>query len=111
MGKSISQRLYARHHPSESVQKRLARRKAEAARPNAAERGYDAIWKALRDQHIARHRRCVKCGRPATHVDHVIPHRGDDGLRLNPSNLQSLCANCHSSKTASRDGGFGNRRK
>jgi len=47
----------------------------------------------------------------ATHVDHVLAHRGDEGLRLDPNNLQALCHSCHSRKTASLDGGFGNEPK
>lgn len=44
---------------------------------------------------------------PATVVDHKIPHKGDRGLFFDYSNLQSLGKNCHDSKTAREDGGFG----
>lgn len=50
------------------------------------------------------------CGRPATDIDHVIPHRGDWDLFVGGegySNLQGLCHAHHSEKTA-REGGFGN---
>lgn len=40
---------------------------------------------------------------PATLVDHVIPHRGDELLFWDETNWQSLCDCCHSSKTASED--------
>jgi 5-methylcytosine-specific restriction protein A len=33
-------------------------------------------------------------------VDHIIPHRGDQRLLFDPSNLQGLCHTCHSAKTA-----------
>lgn len=33
----------------------------------------------------------------ATVADHVVPHRGDEGLFYDPDNLQSLCAACHNS--------------
>jgi len=36
----------------------------------------------------------------AVDVDHIIPHKGDDALRLDPANLQSLCKWHHRSKTA-----------
>lgn len=39
------------------------------------------------------------CRVPATDVDHIIPHRGDRALFLDPRNLQSLCHACHSRKT------------
>lgn len=30
-------------------------------------------------------------------VDHIKPHKGDEALFFDPSNLQSLCAPCHDS--------------
>lgn len=60
---------------------------------------------------------CVKCiedGRPlarATVLDHIVPHKGDYGLFWDKGNWQPLCATCHNRKTATEDGGFGNRRK
>ena len=45
----------------------------------------------------------------ATDVDHIVPHRGDARLLYDENNLQSLCKSCHSRKTATEDGGFGNR--
>ncbi|WP_423837057.1 HNH endonuclease [Sutterella wadsworthensis] len=47
----------------------------------------------------------------ATDVDHIKPHRGDPILLFDEKNLQALCHACHSRKTASEDGGFGNERK
>lgn len=32
---------------------------------------------------------------PATVVDHIIPHKGDLTLFLDPENLQSSCKPCH----------------
>lgn len=43
---------------------------------------------------------------PATQVDHVVPLSAGGTHR--PDNLQCLCVACHSRKTASEDGGFGN---
>ncbi len=75
------------------------------ARPTATERGYDATWRRLRAKHLKENPLCVMClamGREekATEVDHIIPHKGDDALRLEAGNLQSLCPWHHKSKTA-----------
>lgn len=53
----------------------------------------------------------VQCRRPATDTDHIIPHRGNWQLFLGGvdfSNLQGMCHQHHSIKTAQNDGGFGN---
>lgn len=44
-------------------------------------------------------------------VDHIVPHQGDPGKFWNRRNWQTLCAHHHSVKTATEDGGFGNRRR
>lgn len=36
---------------------------------------------------------------PATVVDHIIPHTGNDKLFWDKDNWQSLCKSCHDSKT------------
>lgn len=81
------------------------------------QRGYDGDWRRVRLQVLKRdHYVCVICqadGRmtPATEVDHIKPFNGvNDPLRLDMSNLQSACIHCHSKKTATEDGAFGNRR-
>lgn len=79
-------------------------------RGSAASRGYDARWRRIRARHLASHPLCVDClkhGRTeaAHHVDHIIPLR--KGGTHAAGNLQSLCASCHSRKTAKEDGGFG----
>ncbi|MDU4255568.1 HNH endonuclease signature motif containing protein [Pseudomonas sp.] len=42
---------------------------------------------------------CMKLGRrrPATVVDHIVPHRGDSVLFWRRSNWQPLCKPCHDS--------------
>ena len=42
---------------------------------------------------------CCRCGDRATVVDHIKPHRGDEGLFWDESNWQPLCAKCHQLKT------------
>ena len=68
-------------------------------------------WRALRKAFLAKNPVCGHCGAPARHVDHVRPHRGDVGLFFDVRNLYPLCHSCHSSKTVTSDGGFGNPRK
>jgi 5-methylcytosine-specific restriction enzyme A len=78
--------------------------------------GYnDAAWNRLRAEHLKREPWCRECRRKgrmteAKLVDHIVPWRGNEALRLNPENLQSMCWPCHSRKTARQDGGFGNAR-
>ncbi len=38
--------------------------------------------------------------KPATDVDHVIPHRGNEQLFWDEENWQALYHECHSRKTA-----------
>ena len=86
----------------------IARRERDRGRVPCTERGYDAAWHRVRRAFIAAHPTC-SCGAPATDVDHVVPLR--DGGTHDWSNLQALCHACHSTKTARRDGGFGNRKR
>jgi 5-methylcytosine-specific restriction protein A len=74
-------------------------------RPSASARGYGARWRRARLAFLARHPLCATCqaeGRlvPATDVDHVVPHRGDQRLFWDESNWQGLCKPCHDAKTA-----------
>lgn len=77
-------------------------------RGSSCKLGYGRAWQRLRKQHLAQHPLCVECGGVATVCDHITPHRGDHVLLMSYDNLQSLCASCHSRKTAQSDGGFGN---
>lgn len=57
-------------------------------------------WKRLRREQLREEPLCVFCNRvgrtiPATVVDHIKPHRGDETLFFDPDNLQSLCKCCH----------------
>lgn len=82
-------------------------------RGSSTSRGYDSDWRNARDWHIGEHPLCAECERQGIvkageHVDHIIPFRGiEDPLRLDADNLQTLCRECHSRKTAREDGGFG----
>ncbi len=59
-----------------------------------------ARWSKLRQRHLDMSPLCVYCLRqdevePATVVDHIQPHKGDEALFWSPDNLQSLCGPCH----------------
>lgn len=75
-------------------------RAADAERGSAASRGYDTEWQALRKLFIDANPQCILCGAPAKHVDHIRTIREAPWLRLEPSNLRSLCHSCHSRHTA-----------
>ena len=73
-------------------------------RGGADARGYNAKWRKARLAYLRLHPLCVSClaeGRlePATVVDHIIPHRGDQRLFWDMSNWQPLCRGCHDRKT------------
>ena len=83
-------------------------------RGSANSRGYTARWRRERARYLAEHPWCAECQRqgrlePATEVDHIVPHKGDQALFWDRGNWQGLCKRCHSRKTAGEDGGFGNR--
>lgn len=71
-----------------------------------------AAWRKLRGLVLAAEPLCRECTkkritRAASHVDHVDGDPSNNTM----SNLQPLCAPCHSRKTAKEDGGFGNPRR
>ena len=84
----------------------------DTRRGNANERGYTKRWSRARRVFLNEHPLCKLCHdagilRPATVVDHIIPHKGDMALFWNRDNWMALCATCHNKKTATEDGGFG----
>jgi 5-methylcytosine-specific restriction protein A len=66
-------------------------------RGTAAQRGYGARWQKRRGIFLRQHPLCAQCSAPATDVDHITPKR--QGGSDDESNLQPLCATCHSRKT------------
>lgn len=90
-----AKRLKARNH-----------RTYERSRESSSKRGYSYKWASARKGFLKRHPLCLHCQRegmlvPATEVDHIIPHRGNQELFWDSDNWQPLCKSHHSRKTAS----------
>ncbi len=88
----------------------------DARRGTSASRGYGSKWQRERAVFLQKNPVCVehrKRGQvvPATVVDHIVPHKGDQVLFWRRSNWQALCKACHDRKTAREDGGFANPRR
>lgn len=76
-------------------------------RPRYATKPWKALystkrWKAIRSQRLNEDPLCKYCmdrgkATPATIIDHINPHRGDEALFFNYLNTQSLCKACHDS--------------
>lgn len=73
-------------------------------------------WQDLRRYVLNKQSLCVECLKnnritPATVVDHIKPHKGNEDLFYDINNLQSLCKSCHDRKTAKEDGRWGKKDK
>ena len=84
----------------------------EQQRGSSTERGYNHRWRKARETYLRSNPLCVICDAdgvltPATVVDHITPHRGDQKLFWSRGNWQALCKRHHDRKTAKEDGGFG----
>ena len=69
-----------------------------------AQRGYGGRWQKARLTFLNREPLCRICKAaglitPATVVDHIEPHRGNQDLFWNTDNWQPLCTTCHDAKT------------
>jgi len=94
--------------------RRQRQQRIDHSRGTSAQRGYGYRWQQARRAFLAEHPLCVECEKdgkvsPATEVDHIQAHNGDDRLFWDRSNWQGLCKECHSRKTAREDGRFGKR--
>jgi 5-methylcytosine-specific restriction protein A len=102
-----------KHRPSRLDAPRH-RAEPEPPRPSATQRGYGREWARSAEAYRQQHPNCADpfgvhhVPMPGSHVDHIVPRSG--GGRDGWANLQTLCASCHSRKTATYDGGFGNGR-
>lgn len=81
-----------------AVAKMQKERKArfDQKRPTANQRGYNGEWAKARKQYLAAHPLCCRCGAPASVVDHIKPHKGNQTLFWDRFNWQPLCQPCHS---------------
>ena len=95
---------YCNRHADQAIEDR---RQHDARRGTAAQRGYGSKWQKRRRLFLALHPLC--CDPHTRHpgvtvaanvVDHIKPHRGDEKLFWDASNLQPLCKPCHDAKTA-----------
>lgn len=86
-------------------------RKVEVERGSAHERGYDSRWKKARERYLRQHPLCVPCGaegriEPATVVDHIKAHKGDQVLFWDDeNNWRSSCKPHHDARVD--EGDFG----
>lgn len=61
-----------------------------------------SLWRQLRQRQLTEEPLCRFCleqetVEPATVVDHIIPHKGNEALFFDAENLSSLCKHCHDS--------------
>lgn len=84
--------------------KQDAERKArfDKTRPNSSQRGYSGTWDKAKKAWL-QGKRCVRCGAPATTVDHKTPHQGNMILFWDKTNWQPLCAHDHNSAKQRED--------
>jgi len=86
--------------------KKTERKPRRDIRKSASKRGYDSRWRKLRDAYIQHSPLCEHCEANGIttrgkEVDHIKPFKGSgDPLRLDWTNLQTLCRSCHATKTA-----------
>lgn len=74
---------------------------------SASARGYGALWRKARRLFLMDNPLCCKCAAPATVVDHITPHGGNQKLFWARSNWQPLCKACHDIKTVREIGIYG----
>ena len=77
-------------------QDRARKARFDQKRPSARARGYTREWDTARLEYLGRHPDCRTCGKPASLVDHITPHKGDPVLFWDRTNWQPLCTPCHS---------------
>ena len=63
-------------------------------------------WRNARKEYLEQHPCCIRCGRPAKIVDHIIPLK-DGGAALDERNFQPLCWSCHSRKSIKEGSRYG----
>lgn len=119
--KSLTRKSYCEKHAkiTEEKQKQQKEKRREFHTTYKDERGkniYGWQWQKARKAYLLENPFCGHCllmqpkqYTQAKIVDHIKPHKGDIILFWDRSNWQGLCKFHHDVKTASFDGGFGNR--
>jgi 5-methylcytosine-specific restriction enzyme A len=81
-------------------------RELDRRRGSAFERGYDRRWQRARRRFLSKPENflCIDCKsegfiEAATVVDHIRPHRGDEGLFWDETNWAPRCKPHHDAKT------------
>lgn len=74
----------------------------ERDRKQALYRG-NSSWRNYCARFLAVNRRCYACGKPATVVDHLVPHKGDEKLFQQLNNHIPLCERDHNYVSAKFD--------
>lgn len=72
-------------------------------RKSSSQRGYDKHWQKVRFLKLSLNPLCEECEkagivRGATMVHHIVPISEDSVIRLDMTNLMSLCEPCHDAK-------------
>ena len=94
--------------PALTADKYCSKHLPQYRRASAHERGYTSKWQRLSKLYLKVNPLCAECKRkgkvtPATVVDHIVPHRGNEQLMWSESNWQPLCKVCHDRKTGRYD--------
>ena len=79
-------------------------------RISAYKRGYNAMWRKARLSFLHINPLCKYCLEldivtPASVVDHIVPHKGDNKLFWDMNNWQALCKFCHDSVKQKEENG------
>lgn len=115
-GRLTDGRFCPTHQAQHDQRMRERKKEADQQRGSAASRGYGRAWQKARASFLREHPLCecpdCQAGAlrvtPATVVDHIVPHRGDQKLFWDSTNWQAMSAECHNRKTAREDGAMGN---
>lgn len=62
-----------------------------------------AQWRDLRAKMLRKYPACMRCGAPATVLDHALGHGPGWRQRFWRGPFQSLCQSCHSTKTTTEE--------
>lgn len=104
------------HQKKKDVEVKAERIKYDNERGTAHSRGYGSRWTRYSKQYRIDHSLCEICLKKniielSECVDHIIPVVDkDDPLFWDPENHQALSKRCHDIKTATEDGGLGNKK-